>query len=134
MPRIEDILDWVVIAKSISTLDLTGGYWQVLVADKDKHKTAFTSLFGLYQFHVMPFGLNGAPATFQRLMNEVIRDMEKFAHAYLDNLVIFSDTWEEHLAQLRAMLEKLQEYGVTAKMAKCQWVMAECLYVHTLDM
>ena len=129
MPRIEDILDRVGKAKIITTLDLARGYWQVPVADEDRHKTAFTSPFGLYQFCVMPFGLNGAPATFQRLMNEVVRDMEKFAHAYLDDLVVFSDSWTEHLDHLETILEKLREFGLTAKMAKCQWAMAECTYL-----
>ena len=107
MPRIEDILDRVGKAKFITTLDLTRGYWQVPVADEDRHKTAFTSPFGLYQFCVMPFGLNRTPATFQRLMNEVVRDMEKFAHAYLDDLVVFSDSWTEHLDHLETILKKL---------------------------
>ena len=71
MPRIEDILDRVGKANFIITLDLARGYWQVPVADEDRHKTAFTSPFGLYQFCVMPFGLNGAPATFQRVMNKL---------------------------------------------------------------
>ena len=88
-------------------MDLIRGYWQVPVAKEDRHKTVFNSLFGLYQFCVMPFGINGAPATFQRLMNKVVQDMEKFAHAYLNDLVIFSDTWEEHLVYLEAMLGKL---------------------------
>ena len=129
MPRIEDILDKVGKAKFITTLDLARGYWQVPVADEDRHKTAFTSPFGLYQFCVMPFGLNGAPATFQRLMNEVVRDMENFAQAYLDDLVIFSDTWSEHLSHLQTVLERLQGFGLTAKMAKCQWAMGECTYL-----
>ena len=77
----------------------------------------------------MLFGLNGVPATFQRLMNEVVQDMEKFAHAYLDDFVIFSDTWEEHLVYLEAMLGKLREFGLTANMTKCQWAMAECTYL-----
>ena len=73
MPRIEDILDRVVKANFITTLDLARGYWQVPVADEERHKTVFTSSpFGLYQFCVMPFGLNEAPATFERLMNEVM--------------------------------------------------------------
>ena len=88
MPKIEDILERVGKASFITTLDIAQGYWQVLVADEDKHQTAFTSTFGLYQFCVMSFGLNGTPATFQRLMNEVVRDLEKFAHVYLDNLVV----------------------------------------------
>ena len=101
------------------------------VADEDRHKTAFTSPFaiGLYQFCVMTFGLNRAPTTFQRLMNEVVRDMEKFAHAYLDDLLVFSDSWTEHLGHLETILEKLQEFGLTAKMAECQWAMAECTYL-----
>ena len=80
MPRIEDILDRVGKANFITTLDLARGYWQVPVSDEDRHKTVFTSPFGLYQFCVMSFILNGAPATFQRLM---MRDLEKFAHVYL---------------------------------------------------
>ena len=77
MPRIEDILDRVGKANFITTLDLARGYWQVPVADEDRHKTAFTSRLGLYQFCVMPFGLNGPPLHLQRLMNGV-RDLEKF--------------------------------------------------------
>ena len=107
MPRIEDILNRVGKAKFITTLDLARGYWQVPVADEDIHKTAFTSPFGLHQFCVMPFRLNGEPTTFQHLMNEVVRDMEKFAHAYLDDLVVFSDSWTEHLDHLETIPEKL---------------------------
>ena len=113
-------------ANFITTLDLAREYWQVPVADEDRHKTVFTNPFGLYQFCVMPFVLNGAPATFQRLM---MRDLEKFAHAHLDDLVVFSDTWTEHLSHLETILEKLQEVGLTAKMLKCQWAMAECTYL-----
>ena len=75
MPKVEDILDRDGKPKFITTLDLACGYWQVPVADEDRHKTAFTSPFGLYQFCIMLVGLNGAPATFQRVMNEVVRDM-----------------------------------------------------------
>ena len=104
-------------ANFITTLDLAHGYWQAPVADEDTHKTAFASPFGLYQFCVMVFGLNGASATFQRLMNEVVRDLEKFAYAYLDDLVVFSDTWTEHLIHLETILEKLQEFGLTVELS-----------------
>ena len=77
----------------------------------------------------MPFRLNGASASFQRLINEVVREMESFAQAYLDDLVVFSDTWTEDLSHLQTALEKLQEFGLTAKMAKCQWAMAVCTYL-----
>ena len=69
MPRIEDLIDYIGQAKFISTLDLTKGYWQVPVVEEDRGKTAFTTPFGLFQFRRMPFGLQGAPATFQRMMD-----------------------------------------------------------------
>ena len=107
----------------------------MLVADEDRHKTAFTSLIGLYQFSVMPFGRNGPPAAFQRLMNEVVQDMEKFAHAYLDDLVVFSDSWTEHIGDLEPMLEKLQGFGLTAKMAisvNGQWLSVRIYLGHVV--
>lgn len=69
MPRIDDLIDGLGNSQFISTLDLTKGYWQVPVALEDRPKTAFVTPFGLFQFRVMPFGLQGAPATFQRLMD-----------------------------------------------------------------
>ena len=88
MPRVDDLIDRVGGSSFISTFDLTCGYWQVPVADEDHLKTAFVTPFGLYQFNVMSFGLQGAPATFQRLMDHVIRGL-KFAAAYLDDLIFF---------------------------------------------
>ena len=134
MPRIEDLFrpSWYK-AKFITTLDLTCGYWQVPVADEDRHKTEFTSPFGLHQFCVMLFRLNVIPITFQRLMNKVVWDMEKFAHVYdylaIDDSEVFSDSWSEHLGHLETILEKLREFGLTAKMTKCQRAMAECTYL-----
>ena len=132
MPRIEDILDDLGQAKFITTLDLAKGYWQVPVLESDREKTAFISPLGLFQFRMMPFGLSGAPATFQRLMDQVIRGLP-FANAYLDDLVIFSNTWEEHLAHLRRVLERLMAANLTIKMKKCQFGMQECTYLgHTI--
>ena len=129
MPRVEDILDQLGQAKYITTLDLAKGYWQVPVAEEDRHKTAFITTKGLYQFKMMPFGLCGAPATFQRMMDEVIRGMDKFASAYLDDLIVFSYNWEDHLTHLRVMLNRLGEVGLTTKPSKCQLAMAECTYL-----
>ena len=129
MPRIDDLIDRLGGAKYITTLDLAKGYWQVPVAEKDKPKTTFTTPFGLYQFRVMPFGLSGAPATFQRTMDRLIQGMEAFTGAYLDDLVIYSQTWEEHLGHVRCMLQRLREAGLTANPAKCQFAMAECSYL-----
>ena len=92
MPRTDELLDKLGNAKYITTLDLARGYWQVPMAEKDRPKTAFITPNGLYQFRVMPFGLNGAPATFQRMMDQVIRGLESFSGDYLDDIAIFSDT------------------------------------------
>lgn len=90
------------------------------MAMKDMKKTAFTTPKGLFQFRVMPFGLNGAPATFQRMMDILIRGLETFTSIYLDDIVIFSETWEDHTKQVREVLERLRKSGLTAKPNKCQ--------------
>ncbi|XP_065901363.1 uncharacterized protein [Dysidea avara] len=129
MPRVDDILDKVGQARYISTLDLAKGYWQVPVAVEDRPKTAFITPQGLYQLRMMPFGLCGAPATFQRMMDHVIRGMNKFASAYLNDLFVFSSSWEDHLEHLQAVLKRLQSLGLTAKPSKCQLAMTECKYL-----
>ena len=129
MPRIDDLIDRLGHAKYVTTLDVTKGYWQVPISDQARAKTAFVMPFGLYQFRVMPFGLQGAPATFQRLMDRVLQGLEDFSAAYLDDVVIRSETWEEHLQQLRQVLERIKKAGLTAKLRKCQFGMSECIYL-----
>jgi len=104
MPRIDDLLNCLEKANFISTIDLTQGYWQVPVAENDYNKTAFHSPFGFFQFKVMPFGFQGAPATFQRMMDCLLHGLNSFSAAYLDDLVLFSETWEEHLEHLHSIL------------------------------
>ena len=129
MPRIEELIDTVGPARVISTLDLAKGYWQIPVDEGSKDKTAFTTPFGLYEFNVMPFGLHSAPATFQRMINHVLRDCWSFARAYIDDIVIFSSSWEEHLDHLCKVLSCLQEANLTIKMAKCQFGRSEVRYL-----
>ena len=78
---------------------------------------------------MLPFGLSGAPASFQRLMDRLINSYQDFSAAYLDDLVIFSSSWEEHLDHLRKVLKHLQEAGLTAKPSKCQFAMKQCVYL-----
>ena len=129
MPRIDELIDRLGGSKFITTLDLTRGYWQVPVAEADRHKTAFTTPFGLYQFKVMPFGLQGAPATFQRMMDRLVDGCDAFAAAYLDDLIIHSNTWEKHLQHIKSILVRLRAAGLTAKPTKCQFGMRECGYL-----
>lgn len=129
MPRIDEMIDRLGTSKYITTLDLTRGYWQVPVKPDARPKTAFTTPFGLFQFRVMPFGLHGAPATFQRMMDKLLRGLEEFSAAYIDDLIIFSSNWEEHLQQIRTVFGRLRAAGLTVKPAKCQFGMSECIYL-----
>ena len=129
MPRIDELIDRLGKAKFITTLDLARGYWQVPMSRKDREKTAFTTLKGLFQFRVMPFGLNGAPATFQRMMDSLLRDLESIAAAYIDDIIIHSETWEEHLIHIKAVLSQLREHKLTVKSIKCKFGMRECEYL-----
>ena len=108
MPRIEELIDTVGPVKVISTLDLAKGYWQIPMDEGSRDKTAFTTPFGLYEFEVMPFGLHSAPTTFQRMINHMLRDCWSFARAYIDDIVVFSSSWEEHLTHIHKVLSCLQ--------------------------
>lgn len=116
MPRLDDLLERVGRATYITTLDLNKGYWQVALAPEAKEMTAFKTPFGMYQFKVMPFGLQGAPATFQRLMNFVLRDLSDFSAPYLHDVVVYSQTWEEHVVEV---LQCIRAAGLTINPRKC---------------
>ncbi|KRZ81763.1 Retrovirus-related Pol polyprotein from transposon 17.6, partial [Trichinella sp. T8] len=121
IPRIDDTLDALAGAKWFSTLDLASGYWQVEVAEEDREKTAFSTPLGLFQFRVMPFGLCNAPATFQRLMEKALRGLTwKTCLVYLDDIIVFGKTEEEHLERLEGVLARLQSVGLKIKPEKCQ--------------
>ena len=117
LPRVEEMIEKVSGAAYISTLDLSKGYYQIPVAPEDQEKTAFATPTGKYEFCRMPFGLKGAPATFQRAMDNLLRPYT-FADAYIDDIVDFSDDWEQHLAEV---LHCLKAAGFTAKLVKCSF-------------
>jgi hypothetical protein len=114
-----------------SSFDLLSGYHQVRLLESDVAKTAFRTPFGSYEFLVLPFGLTNAPATFQRMMNSVFHDFIKsgFVIVYLDDLLVFSKTQEEHLAHVRKVLERLREHKLYAKLVKCQFMASELKYL-----
>ena len=110
LPRIDDLLDALHGVKWFSTLDLKSGYWQVPITEQDKAKTAFRTSSGqLFEFNQVPFGLCNAPATFSRLMDRVLAGLHwETCLFHLDNIIVFSSTWEEHIARLRQVFERLR--------------------------
>ena len=129
MPRIDDLVERVGRAQYITTLDLSKGYWQLALAPEARELTAFRTPFGMYQFKVMPFGLQGAPATFQRLMDHVLREVGDFSAAYLDDVVVFSQSWEEHRFHLQQVLQRIQAAGLTINPRKCAVAQREVAYL-----
>jgi hypothetical protein len=122
LPIIQETLRDLGQAKVFTSLDLTSGYWQVPLSEESKQYTAFsTPDGGLYQFRVMPFGLKGAPSTFQRLMCQEVFSghLRKFAMVYLDDIIIYSQSHDEHLKHLRLVLERLQIHGLCCAPQKC---------------
>ena len=129
MPRVDELIDRLGTAKYISTLDLSRGYWQVPMSAESRKKTSFVTPFGQFEFNVMPFGLHGAPSTFQRMMDQVLQGLETWSAAYIDDVVVQGATWSEHNTALAAVLKRLQEAGLTAKPSKCHFGMDECTYL-----
>jgi len=122
LPRIDNYLDVLGKAKFFSTIDLITGYWQILLDAQDKEKTAFSTRNRHLQFKVMPFGLAGAPATFQRAMDVLLTGISwHFCLVYLDDILIYSETWEEHIKHVDEVLRRLDEANFKVKPEKCQW-------------
>ena len=122
LPRIDDNLDALQGAEFYSTLDLLSGFWQVEVAPEDRDKTAFcVGGGGLYRFLTMPFGLCNAPATFQRLMEQVLQGLQwEIAVLYIDDIIVFANTVEENLERMSRVFDRLRTAGLKLKPAKCE--------------
>jgi len=135
LPRIEEMLDRLGKAKVFSKLDLRSGYHQIRVAEEDVYKTAFSTRYGHYEFLVMPFGLTNAPATFQTLMNDIFRPfLDKFVMVYLDDILIFSNSPEEHEQHLRQVLDVLRKHKLYCKESKCEFFKKEIAFLgHVLS-
>jgi hypothetical protein len=109
-------------AKIFSKIDLRSGYHQLKIRMKDIPKTPFTSRYGLYEFNVMSFGLTNAPVYFMYLMNNVFMEyLDKFVVVFIDDILVFSRSEEEHEGHLRLVLQKLLEHQLYAKFSKCDF-------------
>ena len=131
LPRVQESMEAMVGARHFSCVDLKSGFWQVKMNEESRQYTAFTvGSLGVYEFLRMPFGLCNAPATFQRLMQNTLGELNlTYALIYLDDVIIFSKTEEEHLIRLRAVLERFQENGLKLKPSKCQFFCTEITYL-----
>jgi hypothetical protein len=126
LPRIDDLLDRLNGCSHFSSIDLRSGYYQLRITPEDIPKTAFRTVLGHYQFKVLCFGLTNAPAAFQSAMNTVLGEyLHDFVVVYLDDILIFSKSAEEHLKHLKLVLNKLRQHGLYANAKKCEFFKRE---------
>lgn len=130
LPRIDELLDQLGGAAVYSRLDLASGYYQMRMHPDDVHKSAFTCRYGLFEWTVMPMGLTNAPSAFMRHMHRVFgRCLDRFLVVYLDDLLLFSRSVDEHVVHLREVLGKLREHQLFAKPSKCEFGQEEIAFL-----
>ena len=132
LPRLECIFDMLGESqpKYFSTLDLASGFWQIPMDPETGHKSAFTTYEGSFEWKVMPFGFINAPATYQMVMNQVLRGLNwKILLVYMDDIVIFSNTFEEHLSHLDIVFSRLRDANLTLQPAKCNFAAPTVAYL-----
>ena len=122
IPLISELIDRFKSKKYFTRLDVRDAFNRLRIAKGDEHKTAFRTRYGHFEYLVMPFGLTGAPGSFQSYINEILRPhLDIFCVVYLDDILIYSDTLEEHIRQVRLVLKALQEHGLYVKLEKCEF-------------
>ncbi|KAI3811474.1 hypothetical protein L1987_21198 [Smallanthus sonchifolius] len=130
LPRIDDLFDQLQGASIFSKIDLRSGYHQLRVKEEDIPKTAFRTRYGHYEFVVMPFGLTNAPAVFMDLMNRVCRPyLDKFVIVFIDDILIYSKSKQEHEEHLRLVLDLLKQEQLYAKFSKCEFWLKEVQFL-----
>ena len=137
LPNLNDVFDAIgqANAQYFSTLDLSSGFWQIPLHENSKHKSAFVTHEGVFQWRRMPFGLMNAPMSFQMVMSQVLRGLHwKNVLVYVDDILIFSHTLEEHLQHLSQVFDRLHKANLTLKPSKCQFCVKSVKYLgHVLS-
>ena len=130
IPRIEDLFTYLCKATLFSTLDLASGYYQVAMKPESQQYTAFSCEFGFFEYKVMPMGLTNACATFQRLMNTVLDGLiGECCLVYLDDIIIYSNSIEEHLQHVKRVAERLRTNNLKIKLSKCKFAQRQVEYL-----
>ena len=130
LPRIDTIIESLAGAKLFSVLDLASGYWQISMDEKSRNYASFVTQHGQYAPNVLPFGLKNAPSAFQRAMNHILKEhIGRICHVYIDDILIFSNSFEEHLAHVKLVLDTLKAANLRAKASKCKWFQTDVEYL-----
>lgn len=130
MPIMEEFLDELTGAIWFTSLDLRAGYHQILVEEDDRYKTAFQTHNGHYEYKVMPYGVTGGPATFQHVMNTVLAPLlRKCVVVFIDDILIYSSTWGEHIQHIREVFSLLQQHQFKVKLSKCAFAQQQVQYL-----
>ena len=130
LPVINDTIHTLSQSKYFSVMDLLSGYWNIELRESDKPKTAFITPEGLYQFRVLPFGLCNSPATFQRYIQKVLADLINVCCVvYLDDVLVSSNSFKEHLIHLELVLNRIREYNLKIQIEKCNFLCEEVKYL-----
>ena len=128
IPRIDNCIDNIGHAKYVTKFDLLKGFWQIPLTNRAKEISAFVTPDGLYQYKVMPFGMKNSPATFQRLVNSLISNLDG-CKAYIDDAIIFSEEWEQHLQTISTFFDRLSEAKLTVNLAKSEFCHANLTFL-----
>jgi hypothetical protein len=130
LPRIDDLFDQMKGATVFSKIDLQSGYHELWIKEDGIPKTTFKTRFGHYEFTIFPFGLTNAPGVFMSLMNGVFREyLDKFIQVFIDDILIYSQTMEEHNEKLRLVLQCLREHKLYGKLSKCSFYQSRIHYL-----
>jgi hypothetical protein len=130
LPRIEDIFDTLEGSVFFTAIDLAKGFWQIALDDESKQKAAFTTIYGQFQYRRLPFGLATSPGAFQKVMNTVLAGLNWVqCMVYLDDILVFSSTFEQHLATLEKIFQRLLKANLKIKLSKCEWARTELNYL-----
>jgi hypothetical protein len=135
LSRIDDLLDQLRGAKYFSKINLRSGYHQMKIRGSDIPKTSFVTRYGQFEFTVVSFGLTNAPTYFMNMINKVFMDeLDKFVVVFIDDILVYSSTAEEHKHHLRTMLERLAQHQLYAKFSKCEFWLQEVAFLgHVLS-